>query len=81
MLQIEELIDGPAGDDIGIEVDNLTKLRLLPEIDLGEGRVQIGSVHQIEVCWLCVADSGDGYHLVENSLRGGKSILALQTKA
>lgn len=80
MLQIEELIHGPAGDHVGIEIDDLPILGLFPQVDLGEGRMQIGSVHQVEVCWLCVADPGDRYHVVENSLGASRSILLLQIK-
>lgn len=39
MPEIEKLIDGPASHDIGIEVDDLPELCLLPQIDLGKGRV------------------------------------------
>lgn len=74
MLQIEELINGPAGDDIRIEVDDLPKLGLFPQIDLGEGRMQIGSVHQVEICWFRITDSGNRYHIVEYSLGMSKSV-------
>lgn len=36
MRQVEELIDGPVGDDVGIQVDKLSELSLLPQVDFGE---------------------------------------------
>lgn len=69
MLQIEELVDSPAGNDVGIEVDYSPELGLLPQVDFGEGRVQIGSVHQVEVCWFRVPDSWDRQYVVEDILQ------------
>lgn len=66
--QVEELIGGAVGDDIGIEVDNLGELHLLPEVDLGEGRVQVGAVHEVQIGGLLVAYPRHGQDIIVNRL-------------
>lgn len=77
MIQIEELINSPAGDNVCIEVDDLPELGLFPQIDLGKGRMQIGSVHQVEICWFRITDSGNWYHVVEYSLWDSSELVKL----
>lgn len=55
MLQFEQLVGGAIRKYVGIEVDNLGELRLLPEINLGEGGMQLGAVHQVQIGGLAVA--------------------------
>jgi len=66
--KIEELVGGAVGNDIGIDIDDLAELGQLPKVDLGEGRVEIGPVHQEEVRWVLVFDSLDGDHVVVDGL-------------
>lgn len=68
MRQVEQLIDGPVGNDVGIQVDNLSELGLLPQVDLGEGGVQVGSVHQKEIGRLRVSYTWDWYYMVVHGL-------------
>lgn len=65
VLERKELIRGAIGDDIGVYVDNLGKLSLLPEVELCKCRIEVGTVHQVEVRAVLVADSRDGYDLIE----------------
>lgn len=39
VCDVEELVGGSIRDDIGVYVDDLAKLGLAPEVDLGKGRV------------------------------------------
>lgn len=66
--EIEELIRSSVGNDIGVDVDNSRELRLLPQVDLGKGRVQIGTVHEVEVGRLVIADSRHRQDIVVNGL-------------
>ena len=59
MAKVEELVRSSVGNDIGINVDNSPKLRQLPEIDLGKGRVEVGAAHQVEVGRLVILDAGN----------------------
>lgn len=70
MGKIEQLIDGSVGNNIGIQVNNFSKLRLLPQVDFGEGGMQIGSVHQVEIGGLRISYTGNWYHIVEHGLSG-----------
>lgn len=66
---VEELIGSSIGEDIGIDVDDLGELRLLPEVDLGECRVQVRTVHQLQIGGLLVSDARYGDDMVVHSLR------------
>lgn len=68
--EVKELIGGAVGDDVGVDVDDLAELGLLPEVDLGEGRVEIGAVHEVEVGGRgVIRDARDGYDVVVDILR------------
>lgn len=45
MGKIEQFVNSPVGNNVGIQIDDLSKLGLLPQVNFGECRVQIGSVH------------------------------------
>lgn len=66
--EVEELIGSSVGDDIGVDVDNSGELRLLPQVDLGKGRVQVGTVHEVEVGRLVIADSRHRQDIVVDGL-------------
>lgn len=66
--EVEELIRGAVGNDVGVDVDDSRELRLLPQVDLGEGRVQVGTVHEVEVGGLVVADPRHGQDVVVDGL-------------
>lgn len=66
--EVEELVRSPVGNDVGIDVDNSRELRLLPQVDLGESRVQISTVHEVQVGGLVIADSRNRQDIVVNSL-------------
>lgn len=66
--EIEELVRSPVGNDVGIDVDNSRELRLLPQVDLGKGRVQISTVHEVQVGGLVIADSSNRQDIIVNSL-------------
>lgn len=66
--EVEELIGSSVGNDIGVDVDNSGELRLLPQVDLGKGRVQIGTVHEVEVGRLVIADSRHRQDIVVDGL-------------
>lgn len=68
VVQVKELVGCPVSNDIRIYVHNLSELRLFPQIDLGECRVQIGAVHQVEVRRFLVSHAGDWYYIVEDIL-------------
>ena len=71
MGQVEELIGSSISDDIGVYVDDLAKLGLFPEVDLGESRVQVPSVHEIKVGRRLVPNPVDRDDIVENGLLEG----------
>lgn len=64
----EELIRRPVGDNIGVEVHDFCKLRLLPEVYFCKRRVKVGAVHQVEIGAVLVADSGDWNDMVVDAL-------------
>lgn len=66
--EVEELVRSPVGNDVGIDVDNSRELRLLPQVDLGKGRVQISTVHEVQVGGLVIADSSNRQDIVVNGL-------------
>lgn len=84
MRQVEQLIDGPVGNDVGIQVDQLSELCLLPQVDLGEGGMQIGSVHQKEIGRLRISYTWNWYYMVVHGLseevNGCFSCMALETR-
>lgn len=66
---VKELLGSTVGNNIGINVDDLGELGLLPQVDLGKGRVQIGTVHKREVCRVdIVSNSGNGQDIVVDRL-------------
>lgn len=69
MRQRKQLIGGTIGNNISIQVDNLAKLDLFPQIDLCKGRVQVGSVHEIQVGAVLVAHSWYGDNMVKDGLQ------------
>lgn len=66
--EIEELVRSSVGNDVGIDVDNSRELRLLPQVDLCKGGVQISTVHEVQVGGLVVADSRHRQDIVVNGL-------------
>ena len=66
--EVEELIGSPVSDNVGINVDDLAELGLLPEVDLGEGRVQVGTVHEEQVGRSVILDRLDGDDIVVDGL-------------
>lgn len=66
--EVEELIGSSVGDDISVDVDNSRELRLLPQVDLGECRVQVGTVHEVEVGRRVIADSRHRQDIVVDGL-------------
>lgn len=76
MGEVKKLIGGPIRHDIGIHIDNLAELGLLPEVDLCEGRMEVWAVHEVEVCRPVIADAADRNHIVIHSLQATVSLLA-----
>lgn len=68
VVQVKELVGCPVSDDIGIYVHDPSELGLFPQIDLCECRVQVGTIHQVEVRRLLVSYAGNWYHMVEDGL-------------
>lgn len=66
--QLKELVGSPVGDNIGVDVYDLAKLKQLPEIDLGEGRVEIPTVHEVQVRRVRILDPVDGEDVIVDSL-------------
>jgi hypothetical protein len=66
--EIKEFVRSSVGNDVGIDVDNSGELRLLPQVDLGKGRVQISTVHEVQVGGLVIADSRNRQDIVVNGL-------------
>lgn len=66
--EVEELIGSPISDNVGIDVDDLAELGLLPEVDLGEGRVQIRAVHEEQVGRSVILNRLDGDDIVVDGL-------------
>lgn len=64
----EEFIRGPVCDNIGIDVYDFRELCLFPQVDLGESRVQVGAVHQIQVGGSLVAQTRHGDDMVVDGL-------------
>lgn len=67
---IEELVGCSIGENVGVYIDDFGELGLLPEIDLGEGRVQVGAVHEVQVRRVLVAYSGHGNDMIVHGLPG-----------
>lgn len=72
MREVKELIRSTVCNHICIDVHNFAKLGLSPEVDLGESRVQVRAVHELEVGRLGVADAIHGNDVVVNSLRAAE---------
>lgn len=47
MRDAKKLVRGAVGDDISVDVNYFGELGELPEVDLGEGGVQIAAVHEV----------------------------------
>jgi hypothetical protein len=45
MWKVKELVRCSVGNNVSIDIHNLSELCLLPEIDLGESGMQVGPVH------------------------------------
>jgi hypothetical protein len=60
MLDVEQLVRSSVCKYIGVNVDNFGELKLPPKVDLGKCRVQIGSVHEVEVGRVVISNSRDG---------------------
>lgn len=74
--EVEELIGSAVGDNVGVDVDDLTELGLFPEVDLGEGGVEVGAVHEVQVAGRgLVLDTRDRYYIVVHILQ----VLAVKT--
>ena len=63
-LNIEKLVGCAQCNDVGVEVNDLSELRLAPKIHFGKGKEQISSVHKIQVGGTRVADAFDGDDIV-----------------
>ncbi len=63
LLNIKKLIWSAEGDNVSIDVHNLAKLALPPEIDLGKSGLEVPSVHQVKV-----GQGGIGYSLDGNDV-------------
>ena len=68
MRHVEEFIGGTICDYVGVDVDNLGELSLFPEIDLSESRVQVSSVHKVQVGRPVVAYARNWDHVVVDGL-------------
>lgn len=68
VVQVKQLVGCPVGYDIRVHVHNPSELGLFPQVDLCECRVEIGTVHQVEVRRLLVSHAGDWYYMVEDRL-------------
>jgi hypothetical protein len=71
MWEVKELVGSSISNHVGIQVNNLPELRLPPQVDLGECRVQVWSVHQVQVGRPLVSDAHDRNHIVIDSLELG----------
>lgn len=47
MGQLEKLVGGAICYDVGVHIHDLAELRLLPQVDFGEGGMQIWPVHEV----------------------------------
>lgn len=68
--KVEEFIGSSVSNNVGIDIDDLAELSLLPEIDLGEGRVQVRAVHEEQVSRSVILNGFDGNDIVVNGLVG-----------
>ncbi len=66
--EAKELIRGPVGHNIGVHIDDLAELGLPPEVDFGEGRVQVRAIHKVQVCGMFIPDASSGDHIVVDDL-------------
>jgi len=64
----EELIGGAVCHNVGIHIDDLAELGLAPEVDLGEGRVQVPAVHEVQVRGVLILDAAGRDHIVVHGL-------------
>jgi hypothetical protein len=71
MGKVKELIGRPVSHHVGINIDNLAELGLLPQIDLGEGRVQVPAVHEIQIGRVLILNATDGDDIVIHGLIDG----------
>lgn len=67
----KELVGCPVRDHVGVDVYQLAELSLLPQVDFGESRVEVGSVHEVQVRGALITYARDGNHVVVDGLRGG----------
>lgn len=67
-VDVEELVGGAVRHNIGVYIHDFGELGLLPEVDLGEGRVKIDTVHEFEILRVSVLYSGDGDDMVVDGL-------------
>jgi len=70
MGKIEELVRRSVCDNVGVHVHDPTELSLLPEVDLGEGRVKVRAVHEIQIGGAVVSNTRDIDNVVIDGLRG-----------
>lgn len=73
MGQLEELVGSSVSDDVRVYVDDLAELGLLPEVQLGEGRVEIRPAHEVEICRMLILDPADWDDIVVYGLGGSVS--------
>ena len=71
--QLKQLIGSTQSEDIGVEIHNLAKLGKLPKIDLGESRMQIGTIHQLKVGMMLVLNAMNGDTIMVNRLCSGSA--------
>lgn len=69
----EELIGGSVSDNISVDVDNFRELCELPEVDFGEGGVQVGAIHKIQVGRAVIANTRHGEDVIIHGLEAERS--------
>jgi hypothetical protein len=75
MRSSKQLIGGSEGDNVGIDVDNFGELRLLPQIEFGEGGMEVAAIHEVQIGRVVVAYPWHGEYVVVNGLGRGWSAL------
>lgn len=68
--KVEEFIGSSVSNNVGIDIDDFAELDLPPEVDLGEGRVQVRAVHEKQVSRSVILNGFDGNDIVVNGLVG-----------
>lgn len=75
----KEFVGCPVSNHVGVDVYQLAELGLLPQVDFGESRVEVGSVHEVQVRGALITYARDGDHVVVDSLRRGLPEISIKT--